>query len=64
MSGQSEYKTRVTRLSVLPPGVQALGDIHDGGMINIDPNEWPALRAAIDRMIWECRDDPQDRSSV
>jgi hypothetical protein len=23
--------------------------------IRIDPSEWPALRAAIDRMIGECR---------
>jgi hypothetical protein len=72
MSGQSEYKTRVTRLSVFPPGVQAIGDegwsieaeygeyvsVSDpigGGMIRIDPGEWPALRAAIDQMIGECR---------
>lgn len=72
MSGQSEYKTRVTRLSVLPPGVHTIGDrgwsieielgkyvaVSDtcnGGMIHIDPEEWPALCAAIDRMIGECR---------
>jgi hypothetical protein len=71
MSKQSEYKTRVTQLSVLPPGVQTIGDkswsieiehgeyvsvsdIHNGGMIEIDPEEWPALRGAIDRMIGEC----------
>jgi hypothetical protein len=24
--------------------------------IRIDPGEWPALRAAIDRMIGECQD--------
>lgn len=26
------------------------------GMIQVDPNEWPALRDAIDRMVAECRD--------
>ena len=73
MSGQSEYKTRVTRLSVFPPGVQAIGDegwsieaeygeyvsvsdTVDGGMIRIDPQEWPALRDAIERMIRDCQE--------
>lgn len=27
----------------------------DLGKIAINPNEWPALRAAIDQMIAECR---------
>ena len=27
----------------------------DAGKIRIDPTEWPAIRAAIDRMIEECR---------
>lgn len=27
----------------------------DMGKIAIDPEEWPVLRAAIDRMIKECR---------
>jgi hypothetical protein len=27
----------------------------DDGKICIEPNEWPELRAAIDRMIAECR---------
>ena len=27
----------------------------DAGKIRIDSTEWPALRAAIDRMILECR---------
>ena len=27
----------------------------DAGKIRIDPTEWTALRAAIDRMIGECR---------
>ena len=27
----------------------------DSGKISIDPMEWPAIRAAIDRMIVDCR---------
>lgn len=26
------------------------------GQIRVDPGEWPALRAAIDQMIGECRE--------
>ena len=28
----------------------------DDGKVRICPDEWPALRAAIDRMLGECRD--------
>lgn len=28
------------------------------GNIAINPEEWPALRDAIDRMVKECRDEP------
>ena len=30
-------------------------DNDDYGKVAIDPEEWPALRAAINRMIKECR---------
>lgn len=31
---------------------------HEGpeGKLSIDPRQWPAIRAAIDKMIAECRD--------
>lgn len=29
------------------------------GNIAINPEEWPELREAIDRMVKECRDEPQ-----
>jgi hypothetical protein len=29
---------------------------NNSGKIHIDPYEWPALRAAIDEMIKECRE--------
>jgi hypothetical protein len=28
---------------------------HEGGKITIDPAEWPLLRAAINRMVKQCR---------
>ena len=28
------------------------------GNVAINPEEWPALRDAIDRMVKECRDEP------
>jgi len=31
---------------------------NDGGRVSIDPDEWPTLRKAIDRMIAECRSSP------
>jgi hypothetical protein len=30
-------------------------DDAEPGAIKIDPHEWPALRAAIDKMVKECR---------
>lgn len=33
----------------------------DLGKIMIEPNEWPALRDAIDQMIGECRPHPGAR---
>lgn len=27
------------------------------GQISIEPEEWPVIRAAIDRMVGECRED-------
>lgn len=38
--------------------VQVIQHGHTGlGKIAIEPKEWPALRAAIDRMIEQCRQD-------
>lgn len=37
--------------------VKQCSDSHEG-KIKIDPYEWPALKAAIDRMIKECRKEP------
>lgn len=70
------YRTRVTRLLVLPAGEPAFSEMAttvsiddeaggefvvveqegrtDLGKIAINPEEWPELRAAIDRMIADC----------
>ncbi len=37
--------------------VSQIGAIRDGNAVAINPEEWPALRSAIDMMIKECRDD-------
>lgn len=34
----------------------------DLGKVAISPEEWPAIRAAIDRMIDECRDNGNKQS--
>ena len=34
----------------------------DIGKIQIYPEEWPALRDAIDRMVAECRDEPDGKN--
>lgn len=74
----SEYKTRVTRLLVVPQGEptfseqattveiadEAAGEFvevtqhgrSDIGKIAINPEEWPALRAAINRLVRLCED--------
>ena len=36
----------------------------DIGKITINPEEWPALREAIDRMIAECRDSDTNNRHV
>lgn len=35
--------------------IQCHDDQCVGGQIRLDPQEWPALRDAIDRMVKECR---------
>jgi hypothetical protein len=36
--------------------VRQLTDTAAGEKLEIDPQQWPALRAEIDRMVAECRD--------
>lgn len=39
--------------------VQQFGSHDDAGALYIDPAEWPALRAAINRMVKQCRPDKE-----
>lgn len=74
------YKTRVTRIVVLPEGDPLYSEMAteisieesgvefveveqcgrtDVGKIQINPDEWPNIRTAINRMIKECRKEPK-----
>jgi hypothetical protein len=72
----NRYKTRVTRIVILPDGETVYSEMattveiddesggefvivsqdarSDLGKIAINPEEWPALRAAINRMVKAC----------
>jgi hypothetical protein len=51
------FHERATRIEIEDESGGEFLTLHqcEGGKITIDPNEWPTLRAAIDRMIEECR---------
>lgn len=40
---------------------QCRGQPGDTGSVSIAPDEWPAVRKAIDKMIGECRSEVQAR---
>lgn len=54
--GEDSFSESATRVSVID---EAAGEFviveQERGSIAIDTEEWPALRAAIDRMVKECR---------
>ena len=55
--GQPLFSERATRVEVVD---EAAGEFvvirQEDGEVGINPEEWPELRAAIDRMIAECRE--------
>ena len=55
--GEPIYQERATRVAIDDEcgGEFVVVEQGDGGKISVDPNEWPTLRAAIDRMVAECR---------
>lgn len=57
--GEAIYSERVTEVAVVDEASGEYVEVRqDGpglGKIAIDPDEWPVLRDAIDRMIGECR---------
>ena len=56
--GESVFASeRATRVSIDDEDAGEFVEVHQDGRdgIQIDPDEWPVLREAIDRMIGECR---------
>jgi len=55
--GETIFHERATRIEIDDEAAGEYVALHqcEGGKIRIDPVEWPELRAAIDRMIEECR---------
>jgi len=59
--GEPIFNENVTTVEIVDEAagefleVRQLGDSGEEGQIKIDPTEWPDLRAAIERMIKECR---------
>jgi hypothetical protein len=55
-AGEPIFNERATRVEVDDEGGGEFVVLRqDEGKISIDPGEWPTLRAAIDRMVAECR---------
>ncbi len=61
--GESLFHESATEVEIVDEAggefleVSQCSDSHEG-KIKIDPYEWPALKAAIDKMIKECRKEP------
>ena len=54
--GEPIFHERATRVEIDDEGAGEFLVLHQyEGKMKIDPSEWPALRAAIDRMVAECR---------
>jgi len=56
-AGETIFHERATRIEIDDEAAGEFLTLHqcEGGKIRIDPVEWPELRAAIDRMVAECR---------
>lgn len=58
--GEETYSERATTITIVDDagGEYVVAEQHgrlDRRMIEIEPEEWPALRGAIDRLIGECK---------
>ena len=59
--GEAIFSERCTRITIEDEGggefisVQQLKARGDDQQVTIDPEEWPTLMAAIDRMVGECK---------
>jgi hypothetical protein len=57
-AGETIFHEQATRIETEDDGAGefvAVKQNSGGGKITIDPSEWPKLRAAINRMIRQCR---------
>jgi hypothetical protein len=59
--GEPLFHYGVTNIEITDEGQSEFLEVsqcndNNSGKIHIDPYEWPALRAAIDEMIKECRE--------
>ncbi len=67
--GDPTYSERATIITTIDDGGGEYVEVSqsgrdDGGKIAIDPEEWPSLRGAIDRLIDDCRPIQQSSSIV
>lgn len=58
-----EYATVIEITDVDEPGNEYAVLRQDSGKIFITPDEWPALRKAMDRIIRHCRRQPEDAAT-
>lgn len=55
-AGDGTYSDDATRIDLIDEGAGEFVSVEqDSGSVRIDPEEWPAIREAIDRMIAEAR---------
>lgn len=55
--GDAMWSGRATRITIEDEAVGEFVQVEqENGKIQIDPTEWPVLRAAIDHAIDQCRD--------
>ncbi|HRF10965.1 MAG TPA: hypothetical protein PLR37_02345, partial [Candidatus Accumulibacter phosphatis] len=61
--GDKTYSERATKITIIDEAAGEFVEVSQsgrdgGGKIAIDPEEWPAIRGAIDRLIDDCRPTP------
>ena len=65
MKGEPIYHNSMTEIEIIDEvageflKISQCSDNNEGSIL-IDPYEWPTLKAAIDKMIKECRSDESD----
>lgn len=62
--GESLFSECATTVQIKDEGggefVQVSQEVEELGRLWINPEEWPVLRAAINRLIKQCRDAPNE----